>query len=342
MASKLPCVVPTCHDGGFGPWFELDWIGRPNHSMAACHVVLAERKLTTYVYAVDKYGNVLRKVGRYRRSRFAHKPDLSSTQKKELASTKHDQTKSHKSSTPNPPEQPSNKCLHYYKMRVDRNDDLLPDSRFAPAEPKEWISRSFACKSLDDTETTTDKAVCSFNGIIIDMRIKLRVCKGKINYYTGLLDRDQEINFLKSELRSLCLSSVVDLPASHIVSILRSKVKSLKFSLNEATEAKKQVLIDQEKSLEEKYEAKLNTFKANVKESNKIESCKGSSWVSCWLSALQMIGCSLALKTTSNSARWTLRLIPIRSLFYLTWRKKMKKMRKTIIMIKVIVTTHLT
>ena len=21
----------------FGPWFELDWTGRPNHSMAACH-----------------------------------------------------------------------------------------------------------------------------------------------------------------------------------------------------------------------------------------------------------------------------------------------------------------
>ncbi|GMN56036.1 hypothetical protein TIFTF001_025159 [Ficus carica] len=37
MASKLPCVVPTCHKGGFGPWFELDWTGRPNHSMAARH-----------------------------------------------------------------------------------------------------------------------------------------------------------------------------------------------------------------------------------------------------------------------------------------------------------------
>ncbi|GMN69366.1 hypothetical protein TIFTF001_038432 [Ficus carica] len=35
-----------------GSWFELDWAGRPNHSMAARHVVLAERKLTTYVYAV--------------------------------------------------------------------------------------------------------------------------------------------------------------------------------------------------------------------------------------------------------------------------------------------------
>ncbi|GMN30302.1 hypothetical protein TIFTF001_044447, partial [Ficus carica] len=36
----------------FGPWFELDRTGRPNHSMAARHVVLAERKLMTYVYAV--------------------------------------------------------------------------------------------------------------------------------------------------------------------------------------------------------------------------------------------------------------------------------------------------
>ncbi|GMN70824.1 hypothetical protein TIFTF001_053990, partial [Ficus carica] len=36
----------------FGSWLELDWAGRPNHSMTACHVVLAGRKLTTYVYAV--------------------------------------------------------------------------------------------------------------------------------------------------------------------------------------------------------------------------------------------------------------------------------------------------
>ncbi|GMN22323.1 hypothetical protein TIFTF001_040237 [Ficus carica] len=35
-----------------GSWFELDRAGCPNHSMAARHVVLAERKLTTYVYAV--------------------------------------------------------------------------------------------------------------------------------------------------------------------------------------------------------------------------------------------------------------------------------------------------
>ncbi|GMN60095.1 hypothetical protein TIFTF001_029184 [Ficus carica] len=29
MPSKLPRVVPTFHEGGFGPWFELDWTGRP-------------------------------------------------------------------------------------------------------------------------------------------------------------------------------------------------------------------------------------------------------------------------------------------------------------------------
>ncbi|GMN56784.1 hypothetical protein TIFTF001_025883 [Ficus carica] len=34
---------------------ELDRAGRPNHSMAARHVGLAERKLTTYVYAVVSY-----------------------------------------------------------------------------------------------------------------------------------------------------------------------------------------------------------------------------------------------------------------------------------------------
>ncbi|GMN70351.1 hypothetical protein TIFTF001_039394 [Ficus carica] len=55
MASKLLRVVPTCHKGGFGPWFELDWTDHPNHSMTARHVVLAERKLTTYVYAVGCY-----------------------------------------------------------------------------------------------------------------------------------------------------------------------------------------------------------------------------------------------------------------------------------------------
>ncbi|GMN64971.1 hypothetical protein TIFTF001_034050 [Ficus carica] len=37
MKSKLPCVVPTCHEGRFGPWFELDWTGRPNPSIAARH-----------------------------------------------------------------------------------------------------------------------------------------------------------------------------------------------------------------------------------------------------------------------------------------------------------------
>ncbi|GMN67654.1 hypothetical protein TIFTF001_036714 [Ficus carica] len=37
MASKLPRVAPTYHEGGFGPWFELDWTGRPNYSKAARH-----------------------------------------------------------------------------------------------------------------------------------------------------------------------------------------------------------------------------------------------------------------------------------------------------------------
>ncbi|GMN65251.1 hypothetical protein TIFTF001_034324 [Ficus carica] len=54
MASKLPHVVQTYHEDGFGSWFELNWAGCPNHSMTARHVVLAERKLTTYVYAVGK------------------------------------------------------------------------------------------------------------------------------------------------------------------------------------------------------------------------------------------------------------------------------------------------
>ncbi|GMN23384.1 hypothetical protein TIFTF001_043675 [Ficus carica] len=37
MLSKFSRVVPTCHEGRFGLWFELDWIGRPNDSMAASH-----------------------------------------------------------------------------------------------------------------------------------------------------------------------------------------------------------------------------------------------------------------------------------------------------------------
>nr|GMN67914.1 hypothetical protein TIFTF001_036975 [Ficus carica]GMN67928.1 hypothetical protein TIFTF001_036989 [Ficus carica] len=37
MLSKFSRVVPTCNEGGFGPWFELDWAGRPNHSMNARH-----------------------------------------------------------------------------------------------------------------------------------------------------------------------------------------------------------------------------------------------------------------------------------------------------------------
>ncbi|GMN48242.1 hypothetical protein TIFTF001_017410 [Ficus carica] len=52
MASKLPRVVLTCLQVRFDPWFELDWTGCLNHSMASCHVVLAERKLTSYIYAL--------------------------------------------------------------------------------------------------------------------------------------------------------------------------------------------------------------------------------------------------------------------------------------------------
>ncbi|GMN21742.1 hypothetical protein TIFTF001_040101 [Ficus carica] len=37
MLSKFSRVEPTCHEGGFGPWFELDWAGCPNHSMVARH-----------------------------------------------------------------------------------------------------------------------------------------------------------------------------------------------------------------------------------------------------------------------------------------------------------------
>ncbi|GMN53873.1 hypothetical protein TIFTF001_022996 [Ficus carica] len=118
-----------------------------------------------------------------RRSRFAHKPDSSSTQKKESASTK--QTRSQK------------------------------------PEPKEWIPRlrksdgfPILCnESLDDTQKAADKAVYSINGVITDMQMKPRVYKGKINYYIGLLDR----------AKILCLSSVVDLPAFLTVSILCSE-----------------------------------------------------------------------------------------------------------------------
>ncbi|GMN19271.1 hypothetical protein TIFTF001_046931 [Ficus carica] len=58
--AKLSCVVLTCTRSGLVHDFELDWVGRPNHSMAARHVVLVERKLTTYVYAIGKLptGNV--------------------------------------------------------------------------------------------------------------------------------------------------------------------------------------------------------------------------------------------------------------------------------------------
>ncbi|GMN66536.1 hypothetical protein TIFTF001_035599 [Ficus carica] len=52
--SITACSLMIIHMVGFGPWFELDWAGHPNHSVAARHVVLAERKLTTYIYAVDR------------------------------------------------------------------------------------------------------------------------------------------------------------------------------------------------------------------------------------------------------------------------------------------------
>ncbi|GMN60015.1 hypothetical protein TIFTF001_029098 [Ficus carica] len=54
MLSTFNRVVPTCTRSGLVHGFELDWAGRPNHSMTARHVVLAERKLTTYLYAVGK------------------------------------------------------------------------------------------------------------------------------------------------------------------------------------------------------------------------------------------------------------------------------------------------
>ncbi|GMN63002.1 hypothetical protein TIFTF001_032071 [Ficus carica] len=50
-SNKSPDLVKPVR---FGPWFELDWAGHPNHSMAARHVVLAERKLTTYIYVVGE------------------------------------------------------------------------------------------------------------------------------------------------------------------------------------------------------------------------------------------------------------------------------------------------
>ncbi|GMN60422.1 hypothetical protein TIFTF001_029525 [Ficus carica] len=49
-SSKFPCVVPTYHKSEFGPWFELDWTGCLNHSMATHHganlqVMLSSRHL---------------------------------------------------------------------------------------------------------------------------------------------------------------------------------------------------------------------------------------------------------------------------------------------------------
>ncbi|GMN47675.1 hypothetical protein TIFTF001_016850 [Ficus carica] len=52
MESKLPCVVPTCIRSGLVHGLSRKWTCRPNHSMVTRHVVLAERKLMSYIYAV--------------------------------------------------------------------------------------------------------------------------------------------------------------------------------------------------------------------------------------------------------------------------------------------------
>ncbi|GMN68675.1 hypothetical protein TIFTF001_037731 [Ficus carica] len=89
-------------------------------------------------------------------------------------------------------EQPSSKCPVYYKMRVHRSVDLHNNSPLAPAEPYAFCTpedlRSFACRSLNDTEKAANKAICSVNCVITDIQMKLQVYKGKINYYTGLLN----------------------------------------------------------------------------------------------------------------------------------------------------------
>ncbi|GMN66802.1 hypothetical protein TIFTF001_035865 [Ficus carica] len=56
MASKLPRVVPTRHEGGFDPWFELDWTGRSNHSMAACHVTYTHVSSLSAMYDTRLWG----------------------------------------------------------------------------------------------------------------------------------------------------------------------------------------------------------------------------------------------------------------------------------------------
>ncbi|GMN60000.1 hypothetical protein TIFTF001_029087 [Ficus carica] len=63
LMRQLQAYELMINDGvGFGPWFELDWTSRPNHSMAVRHVVLAKRKLMSYVYPV---GGMLQNKGKW-------------------------------------------------------------------------------------------------------------------------------------------------------------------------------------------------------------------------------------------------------------------------------------
>ena len=90
---------------------------------------------------------------------------------------------------------------------------------------------------------------------------------------------------------------MVDLPATHDVSLLRAEDKSLKHSLNEAANAQKQALMDEEKALEEKFKAKLNISKPMLKIQLKSKLVKALNWDSFKLFALQTIGSSPIRKT---------------------------------------------
>ena len=50
---KFSRVVSTCHEGGFGPC-ELDWTGRPNHSMAARHDTYTHVKQGAHKFILTK------------------------------------------------------------------------------------------------------------------------------------------------------------------------------------------------------------------------------------------------------------------------------------------------
>ncbi|GMN67298.1 hypothetical protein TIFTF001_036357 [Ficus carica] len=60
MASKLPRVVPTCHKGGFGSWFDLDWTCRPNHSMTARHGIYTHVSSLSAMYDTRLWGWVVK------------------------------------------------------------------------------------------------------------------------------------------------------------------------------------------------------------------------------------------------------------------------------------------